>query len=265
MRHFLHGCRGQLLSALLILMMMVPCFQGKATVIFYVYTGGAVYVGADSLVAFNGINAGTMDKIGRFTDTCSVAIAHNYGTSPFLPAELGKLIASTSSKNEPLAVKIEEVVSNFYPIYARSFGGQSNCDTWVEFSGFDPERKNFFLTAYEFDSTNNVKVVPGWEVPLGVVTGQIYMTGQETFLQALLGPAKFTDDKLKGVRTPKFMDIRGRILAGSAVSDDEMRDWMLDVFDADEKLAIPLGFDTRQIGGPYRILKITAGDMTLLH
>jgi len=96
------------------------CGRTNATVIFYVYHAGAVFIGSDSLVTGDDSQNYRMDKVGCFTDTCAVSIAHSYGTGQlFLPSELAKICNATRPKDAPLQMKINQVASEFQPICPR--------------------------------------------------------------------------------------------------------------------------------------------------
>ncbi|HTA30177.1 MAG TPA: hypothetical protein VK731_06815 [Candidatus Cybelea sp.] len=246
---------------------------GNATLILYVYHNGEIYAGADSLVTqTGGTNVLRINKIIPVTDTCNASIANSYGgfviskidgqtNLVFFPDELQKICLRIGPTKEAQQTKIEQVASNFSAIftgYYRIHGPQNGLMTRLCFAGYDPAKKDFFLTSYLFIDTNMPTCERIWEIEPGDRIGKYEAVGQEAFIGSLFIPTSPLEDKLATFRTDAFKNVRSRIDAGASVSQEEVRDWMLGIFDLDEMMAIPLRLDDRPISGPYRIFKIGA-------
>jgi len=240
-----------------------------------------MYVGADSLVSLKRAETtnvvGTTTKLFVVSETCCASMENCYGgfiqnpaggnpTLVFLPAELTRICKNDSAIQEPLAVKIERVVSNFtlpFRTYVSSVGC-TNCETRVTFMGFDKDREEFFMWSYVFTGTNAPALNRVWAIGKGDAKGRFVAQGQESFFGTLFSLPPGGEDKLAALRTQQFVKTRNDIDDGLAVPEQEVVSWILEILNADEKWAIPLGFDDRPIGGPYLIVKITGEGMSQL-
>jgi hypothetical protein len=168
----------------------------------------------------------------------------------------------------PLQTKIDQIISAFQPIfenYWNQTGRDTNCSTAVTFAGYDPDNKIFFMTKFDFNGPNPPAPNKNWQIQPEDRAGRCAAIGQEKFIGTLFNSPSSGEDKLRQYRSDTFKNTLLRLGLGVPVTDEEIRDWMLGIFDLDQKQAIALGLDNRPISGPYRIVKVTSTNVTLLH
>lgn len=250
------------------------CSNTLATVILYVYHFPDFYVASDSLV--RGDSGGisfTTEKLFKVSDTCWVSIAGFYGgvitnstgkrIPRFLPHDLKTICETTYSTNTTLQTEIENILSQFAPKYHESTAVEAaatNLETRLTFAGQDPATDLFFLSSYLFNGTNQVLR----EVPFTDTTRAhppyIGCVGQEKFFDALIVPLTTqptADDVLSPYRSDEFKKAIADIYSGKPISEQRVKDFILEFLRLGKQLAAKLGLDTRPISEPFRILRIT--------
>ena len=279
---FLHRQQiaGVLTVPVVLMFSLLACPRVSATVILTVYHSGELYVGSDSLVTSDTTNKFLSNKLFPVSKTCVVGVGRCYGglivdgtnapTLLFLPQELARLCRENCEVQEPLENKIGRLCSGFAVQHKKYISGTQStpCETWLLFMGYDPEKECFFMSSYVLNATNVAALQPVFrKIPKDPV-GCIEVFGQEVFfgtLFATLLKMPAPGDKLAPYVTADFRSTFLRIYVGEPVSIEKMKNFILEIFQLNEQLAIRLGFDTRPIAPPFPLFRITSDGTTKIN
>lgn len=247
-----------------------------------VYHDEAMYVASDSLgtsFAYDnpshalGDASHSVRKILPIAENCCAAFTGFAGhgvESPSgktllslnVPKSLERLCAMELTNSASVNQKIESVVTKLDSEYRAFFRNglqitgtlYDHEPTRLQFFGFDPEKRCFFVKSSLLDGTNSARIEAVKEFRGMNNPEFISLQGEARFLLALLGGAK--PDLLKLI-SDDFAETLTELDSTNSVSDARTTNLLLEMFKLHKDNAAHLGYDKGQIAAPYRIFKLT--------
>jgi hypothetical protein len=274
------SCRMLPLSFLLFLL-GTPLLS-HASLTITVYHNDAIYLASDSLATWHSGDKTNISirKLFKVSDTCCAAIVglttHEIETTSGKAAfslnvlgSLEHLCAEQSTNSMNLDKKIEFITSKLDQEYRSYFVGSkkiagTNFDrqpTVLEFSGYNPSKRCFFVSSCLIDGTNTCSIKPVKEYRQSSDPEPIYLQGEPTFLLALLAEEK---PELTSLVPPGFGQTVRQLTADEKIPDPAIADLILEMFQMHKENAARLGYNPGHIGPPYRIIKITEKEIVAI-
>jgi len=188
----------------------------------------------------------------------------------FLPSELEELCQDNYATKEPLVEKTTKIASALSAARRKFLASQAepDCETFLFFAGYDPEKQRFFLTQYRFSGTNLPDAEPIFEKDPEDRIENCQVFGQERFYGALYSSV-FSPPTNEDVLAPYITDeLRKRMQKvgnREPISAEEMKNCVLEMFRLNQQVAIRLGLDRRPISEPWVLFQITRGKTVKLN
>jgi len=256
-----------------------------ASLAICIYHDQRIYIASDSLVHGIGEKDFKAPKIFPIGNTTWVSITGYYGSTVrdrktgqavsriFFPIELGRICkeANASKQLVTLEDKINSINQRFALIYSEGLDTllSTKVDprtieaTRLYFVGYDPSTKSFFGKSYLYQGKGRPTIETRFVRNADNNEPDISFQGESHFLSRLLTSSDSAFTTLRSENLNKtFSQL---LMPDSIVTDQDVKNFILELFNLHKLHAASVGPDKGLIGEPYHIYKIMSDKTMKIH
>lgn len=253
------------------------CQSSPGSLIIRIYHNETMYIAGDSAGTMfdTGERKYTVQKIYPFADNCCASITgfagidltNSAGETGFtikLTDALGRACAQQITNSDSLDQKMQAIADQVNQAFVRyndwvrqlhsNLHTNYNEETLLQFAGYNAAKGCFFVSSCKLDWTNTAKIELYREYRGPNDPMQFTLQGEAPFLEALFKGEK---PELIHLTSDKFLDIAGRLDSGEAVTDEDVTNFIYEMYALHVANSARLGYSPGWVGPPYRIFKVT--------
>jgi hypothetical protein len=246
-----------------------------ASLVIMIYHNETMYIAGDSAVTMidTGERKGVVQKVYPFSINCCASITgfagydltNSSGETGFtmrITDALGRACAQQMTNSVSLDQKMQAIADEAHQAFARYYdwtrqmiGGADHDEaTMLQFAGYNAAKDCFFISSCKLGRTNAAKVELAAEYHDPNDAKPFSLQGEVPFLQALLSGDK---PELSSLTSGKFKDTERRLYSSEAVTDEEVTNFIFEMYALHVANSARLGYSLGMVGPPYRIFKVT--------